>query len=147
MSKIVLSYEQEQQTQSLLCWAAVSRSIAKYFGKTDMIAQEDLAQEVFGERYNRVHRPAEALAFVGHLKEEIARPLTLKEIENELLHNRPIAACMRFFIGWHLAVIYGIDNATLYIADPLFGHSKMSLEDFTERYRSHHWTHSYLTRP
>jgi hypothetical protein len=139
----------EEQEGSLLCWAAVAVAISKYYNPEQLISQKALATAIFGaHNYNNVLGPSKALAFTGNLKAAVAGPLSLEEVMEELQQGFPIAACMRYFIGWHLVIIHGFSPAgELLIADSLHGPSHMRIDSFSTAYHTHYsWTHSYLTR-
>jgi len=70
--------------------------------------------------------------------------LTYMEIVRRLNNGDPILATMRYFIGWHLIVIYGIENDTLIIADPEVGIKKCLYSKFINEYSDHYsWSHFY----
>lgn len=146
---IVLEIEVKEQEGSRLCWASIAAGISKYYVPDRKISQKELAIDVFSENnYNHVYSPEEILKRIGHLKMAFERPLSLNEIRTELMGGRPIAACMRYFIGWHLVVIYGISaNDKLFIADPLHGRSTLDIYEFTNSYKEDYsWTHTYQTQ-
>lgn len=146
----ILSFVIEEQQESLLCWAAVAVSVGRFYDPSYSLNQSELAITVFGEKqYNQVCDPRKALDQNDNIRKFIERPLTLAEITKELRNGNPVAACMKFFIGWHLVIIYGIDEAgRLLIADPLHGKNAVSLESFTTSYDEYYsWTHSCLLKP
>lgn len=147
MASILLNFEMDLQSDSRLCWAAVSVAIARYYGQTAVPNQVELAKSVFGVNYNQFYEPDKSLELLGNLQQKLDRALTLEEIHLELMNARPIAACMKHFVGWHLVVIYGIDEASnVCISDSQLGKSQWSLDTFTEEYRQYYaWTHSYKT--
>jgi hypothetical protein len=146
---VVVPLKLIKQEGSRLCWAAVAVAITKYYDPERIISQKVLAIQVFGEKsHNHVYSPEQALKITGHLKVSFERPLTLNEIRMELEGGRPVAACMRYFIGWHLAIIYGISTlGELLIADPLHGYSTVPINEFTNTYlNDYSWSHSFLTQ-
>lgn len=146
--EIFLPLSMVEQEGSLLCWAAVAVALNKYYLPSSTLTQKELAVSVFGgESYNHVYPPDAALSLVHHLKSSCNRPLTPDEIRAELMLGNPVAACMRYFIGWHLTLVYGITAANeLYIADSLHGYSVVPFKQFVEAYKENYtWTHSYTT--
>lgn len=146
---IVLPVKLLMQEESRLCWAAVAQAIANYYRPERKVSQRNLARQIFGESsYNHVYSPEGALKMVGHLNVIVERSLTLGEIAAELNAARPIVACMRYFIGWHLVVVYGLlETRQLLIADPLHGYTKTSFEGFCTSYQGDYsWSHSFLTK-
>ncbi|WP_236974991.1 papain-like cysteine protease family protein [Membranihabitans maritimus] len=148
INTIELDFNIEPQKESRLCWAAVSIAIAKFYKVNNVSSQIDFAKFVAGKQYNQFCNPEKALTFYGNLNKKWDRPLNKREILNELINQRPITACMKYFVGWHLVVIYGIDpNNELMIADPLMGNSSYSLQLFTHGYNKHyHWEFTFTTQ-
>ncbi|SEI83077.1 Papain-like cysteine protease AvrRpt2 [Cyclobacterium xiamenense] len=148
MAAIRLDFDMELQRESRLCWAAVSVAIARYYEQPAVPEQIAFAKNVWGRRYNRFFEPDKALAILGNLGDKLDRALRLQEIRMELAQARPIVACMKHFVGWHLVVIYGIDEAgMLSVADSQVGSSQCMLPVFTNEYRLYHsWTHTYKTK-
>lgn len=149
MESIQLEFSIEHQSGSRLCWAAVSVSVARFYLQKNVVSQIELAKKIFGDNYNQFCQPEKALSVFGNFSETINRPLKEYEIIRELRNNKPIAACLKHFVGWHLAVIYGIDEKkNLFIADPLYGKSQWLIGKFNKEYRqTYQWTHTYTTIP
>ncbi|MCC5905699.1 MAG: hypothetical protein JJU13_05820 [Balneolaceae bacterium] len=146
---ITLNLTLEKQVKSRHCWAAVAVSIARFYEPRYMYNQQELASSVYGKKNNNyVLDPRKALEFNNNLRDFKGRCLKQSEICVEIQGNRPIAACMRYFIGWHLVIIYGLAaSGELLIADPLHGYSKCTYEDFCFSYLGkYHWTHTCLTK-
>lgn len=146
---IILTIEVAEQVASRLCWASIAAALLKYYNPERTISQKEIAIDVFTENnYNHVYSPEKMLKRIGHFKMAFERPLGLEEIRAELAEGRPLAACMRFFIGWHLVVIYGITaNDKLFIADPLHGHSTLDINEFSHSYHGvYRWSHTYQTQ-
>ena len=146
---INLPIELDEQASSLLCWAAVTLALGKYYQPGFQVSQVELARGVFGNpHYNRVLHPRKALELTGTFKQALPRPLSLLEIVDELQQGYPIAACMRYFIGWHLVIVHGLTPCgELLVADSLHGPSVYDLASFSHAYHKHYtWSHSYLTR-
>ncbi|MBD3628759.1 papain-like cysteine protease family protein [Cyclobacterium sp.] len=147
MGAVKLDFEIEPQSDSRLCWAAVAVSVARFYKESSGLSQLDLAKRMLGNNYNRFFAPEKALVWLGIFSECLDRPLSREEIFSELQNSHPIAACMKHFVGWHLVVIYGIDEVgNLLIADSMLGNSIWSLHAFTHEYQKYyHWTHAYKT--
>ena len=147
---IKLDFNLEAQEDSRLCWAAVAISIALFYNKQQNMSQKELAKSVFGEKYNQFNSPKLSLSIFDNCASEEIRPLDESEIIHDLKAGNPVAACLRYFIGWHLVVIFGIDaNGHIHVADPLQGYSLWPLDEFTTAYRTYYqWTHTYrLKKP
>ncbi|UII21549.1 papain-like cysteine protease family protein [Fulvivirga ligni] len=144
--KIRLPFQLELQKGERMCWAAVSVAIAKYYGHQSIQDQIAFARSIMGEHYDQFCAMDKALMTYGHLKQILTTPLSKEQIDLELHHKQPIIACMKYFVGWHVVVIYGIENDHLLIADPLHGYSKWRLSTFTTSYQEYYsWSHSYKT--
>ncbi len=148
MSKgIKLDFKVELQAGQRMCWAAIASAVAKFYDKETECNQIDLAKGVFGEKYDQFYSPETALSIYDNLSSELNRSLTQSEISEELINGRPIAACMKHFVGWHLVVIYGISQNKLLIADPLLGEVQCEINAFRDAYETYYsWTHSYKTK-
>lgn len=146
---LILAIEVAEQEASRLCWASIAVALITYYNPERVISQKEIAINVFSENnYNHVYSPEKMLKRIGHFKMAFERPLALDEIRTELMEGRPLAACMRFFIGWHLVLIYGISaNDKLFIADPLHGYSTLDINEFTHSYLGDYWwSHTYQTK-
>jgi ABC-type bacteriocin/lantibiotic exporter with double-glycine peptidase domain len=146
-NEIILPFLIEEQEKSRWCWAAVAVSIAKFYNHDIQVSQLQLATTFLGsENNNHVQPPQKAIEWVKHYKSMQERPLTLEEIYLSLMEGNPIAACMRYFIGWHLVIIYGIStDGQLYIADPQHGYTTTEYKDFIPSYLDNYsWTQTIL---
>ncbi len=144
---IKLDFEIELQEGQRMCWAAVAIAVAKFYDKETEYNQIDLAKDVFGEKYDQFYSPKSALSIYDNLSSELNRSLTRAEISEELMNGRPITACMKHFVGWHLVVIYGISQNKLLVADPLLGEVQYEIDAFTDTYETYYsWTHTYKTK-
>jgi hypothetical protein len=144
--KTLSNFNVEKQADSRLCWSAVSLAIAKFYDISIEYSQIDFAKQVMGTKFNQFCPPAKAMVHLQILNEEINRSLTIEEIKEEISNNRPIAACMRHFVGWHLVVIYGFEESQIFISDSLYGKSKWNIKTFETAYqKTYSWTHTYTT--
>ncbi|AUC75982.1 papain-like cysteine protease family protein [Olleya sp. Bg11-27] len=144
---IKLDFKVELQAGQRMCWAAVAITVSKFYDKESESNQIDLAKDVFGENYDQFYSPESALSIYNNLSSELNRSLTRAEISEELINGRPITACMKHFVGWHLVVIYGISQNKLLIADPLLGEVQCEIDAFTDAYETYYsWTHTYKTK-
>lgn len=148
MNDMELEFELEPQKGSRLCWAAVSVAIARYYKEKKVPGQMAFAEMAAGKRYNQFYAPDKALAICGNFRQKWDRPLRLPEIVDELKGGHPVAACMKYFVGWHLVVIYGITRQNeLMIADSLLGNSRWPVDRFTHQYNKHYqWVFTYTTQ-
>ena len=145
---IKLDFEIEFQAGQRMCWAAVAIAIARFYDEEIVYEQIDLAKNVFGEKYDQFYSPKNALSIFNNLSSELIGGLSLYQISEELVEGRPIVACMKHFVGWHLVVIYGISHNKLLVADPLIGNTQYDIDVFTNTYETYYsWTHSYKTKP
>lgn len=146
MQDIRLTFTLDQQEDSRLCWAAVTVALADYYNSDWSGSQIDFAKSLLGDRHNQFFAADKALHTLGLLQQSLDRPITIQEIYTELSNSRPIAACMKHFVGWHLVVIYGISNQRLLVADSLLGNSEWDYDEFLTAYQGYyHWSHSYTT--
>ncbi len=139
-------FQLEKQVGERLCWAAVSVSLLRYYQINKSMNQESLARDIFGEKYDRFCDPMKAFERVGLTYRYNPYPLIKDKIAIELQQNNLVIPCMKYFVGWHLVVIHGIDtNNLLTISDSMFGNSRLSVENFTHAYQKHHVWESTFT--
>lgn len=146
---LILDFELEYQKGIRLCWSAVATSIEKFYWPNKKEDQIEFATRIHGTVYDKFCDPVKALSKKGLFYSSFERPLNKQEVIEELSQGHPIVACMRQFVGWHLVVIYGLNElGELLIADPATGLSAYMIENFTQTYEKyHHWTHTYKVRP
>jgi len=142
---LLLPFELEPQQGHLQCWAAVAVSLRRYHGLAPVPGQQAFAQSLLGANCDQVCAPLAALAHAGLRYTESRGPLTLAALRAQLARGHPVPACLRYFIGWHLVVLHGVDGAgRVQVADPLHGPSSWPYRDVVRGYRAHYpWTHSY----
>jgi hypothetical protein len=150
----------QHQLQDNWCWAAVSTSVAHYFGKTDWTQCSVVSKEVgdstccangSSAKCNVPWRLEKALKRVKALqKKSDGMPGSLGGVRGEIEKGRPV--CIR--VGWsggggHFIALEGYrdDDAGVAIEDPWYGTSDVPLDAFrTGRYQgSGSWTHTYYT--
>lgn len=155
-----LNLSMQHQLQDNWCWAAVSTSVAHYFGKSDWTQCSVVSKEVrdsgcctngSSAKCNVSWRLEKALKRVKTLrKKSDGMPGNLGGIRGEIDKGRPV--CIR--VGWsggggHFIALEGYrdDNASVAIEDPWYGTSDVPLDAFrTGRYQgSGSWTHTYYT--
>lgn len=143
--RLVLPFALEAQQGHLQCWAAVAVSLRRFYGRRPVPTQQDFAQALLGENCDHVCAPLVALAHAGLAYDEAAHPLRPAALRAQFARGHPVPACMRYFVGWHLVVLHGIDDSNrVWVADPLHGPSTWPWRDFVRAYRRHYgWTHSY----
>jgi Papain-like cysteine protease AvrRpt2 len=150
----------QRQLQTQWCWAAVSTSIAHYFGATDWtqcaVVSEELDEDSCcrngsSKACNRPWKLDRALDRVDAFRrKEQGIPDDLDEVRREIDAGRPVG----IRIGWrggggHFVVIEGYRNDEYGVAieDPWHGASDVPLAHLSGRYQgSGAWTHTYYTR-
>jgi hypothetical protein len=156
-----LELTMQHQLQDNWCWAAVSTSVAHYFGTTTWTQCSVVSKEVGDDRCcangssrrcNVPWRLDKALRRVKMLnRKKDGMPGDLRDVRREIDAGRPV--CMR--IGWsggggHFIAIegYRADNGSVAIEDPWYGTSDVPLSAFhAGRYQgTGSWTHTYYTR-
>ncbi|WP_300751426.1 papain-like cysteine protease family protein [Janthinobacterium sp.] len=149
MKGLILPFEMEPQQGSLLCWAAIAVSLKRFYDPRQAIDQIGFARSLLGENYDQVCAPLDALEHAGLRYREQEGCIAPGAIQRELEQGHPVLVAARFFIGWHLLVVHGIDgDQQLMIADPLHGASRCSYVDFASAYREHYaWSHTYCRIP
>jgi Papain-like cysteine protease AvrRpt2 len=156
-----LNLAMQHQLQGNWCWAAVSTSIAHFFGSTSWTQCSVVSKEVddksccangSSSKCNVPWRLDKALRRVNALKRKSdGMPGDLKGVRREIDEGRPV--CIR--IGWsggggHFIAIEGYrdDNASVAVEDPWHGSSDVPLAHFRSgRYQgTGRWTHTYYTK-
>jgi Papain-like cysteine protease AvrRpt2 len=156
-----LNLAMQHQLQDNWCWAAVSTSIAGFFGVTTWTQCSVVSKEVddasccsngSSSACNVPWRLDKALRRVNALKKKSGgMPDDLKGVRREIDAGRPV--CVR--IGWsggggHFIAIegYRADDASVAVEDPWHGSSDVPLAHFrTGRYQgTGAWTHTYYTK-
>jgi hypothetical protein len=151
----------EHQLQDQWCWAAVSTSVAHFFGATTWTQCSVVGKEVddktcctngSSKKCNVPWRLDKALRRVKALKrKKDGMPNDLRDVRREIDGGRPV--CIR--IGWsggggHFIAIEGYreDDASLAVEDPWHGTSDVPLAHFRAgRYQgTGGWTHAYYTK-
>lgn len=157
-----LPFTMEAQTQTNWCWAATSKSVSHFYWFLSPWTQCTIANAELG-RNDACQNPVPAAANVPwYLDRALSRTsnfvsitagtATFAQIRAEIDAGRPMGAR----IGWnggggHFVVIYGYASWGLtqwvYIDDPIWGKSQLTLADFSTNYRgSGTWTHYYITK-
>ncbi|MFT3877512.1 MAG: papain-like cysteine protease family protein [Propioniciclava sp.] len=157
-----LSFTMQAQLASNWCWAATASSVSRFFWSWSTWAQCTIANAELG-RNDACNSPIPSGANVPwYLDRSLARtnnfvsihsgPASFATIRAEIDAGRPVGAR----IGWsggggHFMVIYGyakwLNTEWVYIDDPIYGKSQLTLSNFTNNYQgSGTWTHYYLTK-
>lgn len=149
MDSTVLPFAMEPQQGHLLCWAAVAVSLQRFYCPQASADQIGFARSVLGVNYDQVCPPLHALNCAGLQYQEREGPIPLCAIARQLAAGHPVVVAARYFIGWHLLVLHGIDqDGQLLIADPLHGPARAPYAQFAAAYREHYaWTHTYCRAP
>nr|WP_314547695.1 papain-like cysteine protease family protein [uncultured Massilia sp.] len=143
-----LPFAVERQEGHLQCWAPVALALRRWYGLAPVPAQGEFARAVLGEHCDHECAPLRAFAHAGLDYDELPGPMPLPMLRAHIAAGHPVPACLRYFIGWHLVVVHGIDaNGFLIVADPLHGASRWSYAQFAAAYRDHYgWSHAYRWR-
>jgi hypothetical protein len=153
----------QDQEQTNWCWAAISASIAEFFGSSFWtqckIASEELGVDCSRasnkNTCNRQWSLDAPLRLVGHLDQMVERSCNLAEVIEEINAGRPL--CCRIAYrrsgGGHFVAIGGWSNTSdgksyLQVHDPYLGFVIQLYDKFASGYRApgDHWSHSYFTR-
>ena len=156
-----LNLAMQHQLQDNWCWAAVSTSIAGFFGAATWTQCSVVSKEVDDDSCctngssstcNVPWRLDKALSRVKALKKKSSgMPGDLKGVRREIDAGRPV--CIR--IGWsggggHFIAIegYRTDDASVAVEDPWHGTSDVPVAHFRSgRYQgTGAWTHTYYTK-
>jgi len=156
-----LELSMQHQLQDNWCWAAVSTSVAAFFGSTNWTQCSVVSKEVkdatccangSSSKCNVPWRLDKALRRVKALKKKRdGIPGDLEGIRREIDDGRPV--CIR--IAWsggggHFIAIEGYrdDSASVAVEDPWHGASDVPLAVFRSgRYHgTGSWTHTYYTK-
>lgn len=144
----VLPFALDRQAGHLQCWAAVAVALRRWYGLAPVPTQAAFARTLMGDNCDHVCAPLTAFAHAGLAYDELAGLPAPDTLRAAIEAGHPVPACLRFFVGWHLVVVHGIDaDDTLSVADPLHGPSRWPHARFKAAYREHYaWTHHYLPR-
>jgi Papain-like cysteine protease AvrRpt2 len=149
----------QRQLQDQWCWAAVSTSIAHYFGSSGWTQCSVVSEEfdngaccVDGSsaECNRPWYLDKALERVDVLKRKQSGMPDLDDVFEEIDRGRPVG----IRIGWsggggHFVTIEGYqgDRDSVAVEDPWYGASDVPVDSLRGRYQgSGRWTHTYYTR-
>lgn len=142
----VLPFTLEAQQGHLQCWAAIAISLGRFYQRQFVPTQQAFARLVLGANCDQVCPPLQAMRYMHLEYQEQEGMLPLGQLKSHLQSGHPLLVAMRYFIGWHLVVIYGVDEEDkVWIADPLYGLACSPYEQLQQSYLQHyHWSHSYL---
>ena len=152
----------QPQEQDLWCWAAVAASIDDYFAPGASKTQSDVANDVLrrtdctaeNRACNMLATLQDALQKVKRLNGFVTRPLTFKEVQEQIDNKLPV--CVR--IGWfegggHFVVISGYSisesgTEMVTIRDPWYIDSVLTFEEFGSAYLlgEGSWTDSFRVK-
>lgn len=151
-----------RQEQSNWCWAAVSSSVANFFGPPQWtqcrVASAELAPlnccggDASGS-CNQEGYLDRALQRVGHFNQLIFTTLNFGAVQNELNATRPVGCRIAWSGGGaHFVALGGwliAGNGTQYVDvyDPFYGPTQKKYSDFVSGYMTQgdSWSHTYLT--
>ncbi|MBJ7221962.1 MULTISPECIES: papain-like cysteine protease family protein [unclassified Brenneria] len=142
----ILPFTLEAQQGHLQCWAAIAISLGRFYQRPLVPTQQEFAHQVLGANCDQVCPPLQAMRHMQLEYQEREGMLTLRQLKAQLQAGHPLLAAMRYFIGWHLVVIYGVDEEEqVWLADPLYGLHCLPYEQLQQSYLQHYqWSHSYL---
>ncbi|MEL1244012.1 papain-like cysteine protease family protein [Flavobacterium sp. DGU11] len=161
MPNRALPFSMQRQTQSNWCWAANAASISLFYNPHSGATQCEVACQCLDRgdccnpnvpsACNVPYYLTDALEATGNFKQYIGNPILMPAIETEINGGWLIGVR----IGWrdgggHFVTIYGYNypnaNNFVYVADPIYGNSYISLANFTSNYQNAgDWTDTYLT--
>lgn len=157
------SFAVEIQTQRYWCWAAVSVSVATFYGAHSWtqckLATAELALDccVSPAPCNRDYRLNDALTRVGHFGELLWSPLAFLNVKSEIEADRPIGCRIQWapngraahfvVLGGWLVASDGSQYVTVH--DPARGRTQLLYLTFVSGYNQvpeAQWTHSYIIK-
>lgn len=145
-SSLLLPFTIEAQAGRMLCWAAVCVSLKRYYRHSPLPDQVRFARDVIGEKFDQVCAPGRALTAAGLRFDALRGEIPFEHVRNHIASGNPVLACMRYFVGWHLVVLYGVrDEHEIVVADPLHGGVDCSYDVFRSAYRDHYCWSDTLT--
>lgn len=89
----------QKQLKSNWCWAAVTASLASYYGKNEFVDQKQLVRAIINQnccdgigcgKCNRPWYVGESLDYVGLLRELLSNPVSKDRLITELRNNNPV---------------------------------------------------------
>lgn len=154
-----LNFTMQRQLQTQWCWAAVTSSVAAFYGnktwKQCRIVTEELGElsccaNGSSATCNRPWLLDKALTRAGLLAAFTAKILSPQQITSEIQAGRALGVR----VGWtggggHFLVVAGCSaQSVLDVFDPWFGRSSVNYFTFRTAYQgTGRWTHSYQTQP
>src|SRR5215475_6827102 len=155
-------FSMQQQQQTEWCWAAVSTSVAAFFGSTAWTQCRVAAAELSplnccgadaGNGCNQPWYLDAALARVGHFSRIDAANSPFSVVQTEIDQGHPLG-CRIAWVGGgaHFVALGGwlvAADGTQYVRvyDPYYGFKETSYSGFVSAYHTEgdSWTHSYFT--
>ncbi|MGY8662415.1 papain-like cysteine protease family protein [Bradyrhizobium sp. UFLA05-109] len=161
-SQSLSGFSVEIQQQSEWCWAAVSSSVASFFGSSAWtqcsIASGELAPLncCGGDASDGCNQPwylDRALTRVGHFDHIAASDATFAVVQGEINGGRPLGCRIAWAGGSAHFVALGGWSVTadgsqyVMVCDPYYGPTTKKYADFVSAYMTtgDSWTHSYFT--
>jgi hypothetical protein len=162
-SKALNAFSVQTQIQTQWCWAAVSTSVAIFFGSTKWTQCQVAADELHpldccgadaSTGCNKAWSLDGALSRVGHFDRMDASSAPFPDVQTEINSGRPLGCRIQWSgnTGAHFVALGGWSTApdgTEYVDvhDPYYGFVQKTYNDFLSSYRSSgdDWTHSYFT--
>lgn len=161
-----LNFAMQPQKQTQWCWAAVSASVATYYGSDDFtqcdlatwaastrgVANANCCKDGSSSDCNKPFTLDTALTHVGHLNAMTEGASTLPAVQGQIDGKHPLGVR----VGWtggggHFLVIDGYDTTVadpkIALADPFYGPSVVVFNTFPAHYQGGAvWSHSYTTK-
>ena len=161
-SSTALPFNMQPQTQTNWCWAATATSVSHFYYSASAwtqctVANGNLSLTVCCNSpvpgpCNVSASVRSALQVTFNFASMVSGTVGYDAILAELRAGRVVGARIQWSGGGaHAMVIYGCGRIAgteyLDIADPIYGKTTPTLDEFTNRYHgSGHWTHTYFTR-
>ena len=162
-SKTLTGFTMQSQENGEWCWAAVTCSVAIFFGSTQWtqcrIASSELTLTCCVKptpaNCNVPWSLDTALSIVGHFSTYFAGNASFTQVQQEIGRGNPVGVRIEWAAGSaHFISIGGwlLDpSGTLFVDvfDPAYGPSQVDFSDLISAYRApgDNWSHTYLTSP
>lgn len=158
-----LQFDMEKQQHSKWCWAAVTASVARYYGQ-NQYTQCKLATWRFGGKAcdccaepfqegdcNKTSSTKDALAHVGNLASGTDDSLSWEQVKHEIDAGRPVGVAVKWNStgSRHAVVITGYnDDKEITVRDPgKVAMSVLPFDEFPAKYRSGaSWAATFKTK-
>ncbi|MGJ4905244.1 papain-like cysteine protease family protein [Bradyrhizobium sp. HKCCYLS2058] len=162
-SKSLSGFAVQMQEQEFWCWAAVSASVAIFYGAVNRTQCEVASGELApldccgvdaSGACNRAWYLDRALTRVGHFAGLILSDISFADLVSEMNADRPLGCRIQWAGGFgaHFVGVGGWSRdgtglEYVEVHDPFYGFVQIAYNDFCSSYRSpgDTWTHTYFT--